>query len=208
MTSIAVRTDRGATGLGPSSLDLLKPAFSEGTREIVQHVQALQSPASPASLQPERDERADNRPLQERLFEALSEVKILTSQVAMHMDREWRDKLFHQLDALHDPAEWESDDTPIRKSSFATFLKAMLSIVPERRPGLGLSHAGYLIAAWTTDQDRLTIEFLPNDRVRWVLSLHSNEEIERYAGDTGVSLLADGLSKYHPEQWFSRAQKI
>jgi hypothetical protein len=196
------------TGLGPSSLALLKPAFSEGTREIVQHVQTLQSPASPASLHPQRDERPDKRPLQERLFDALREVKILTSQVAMHMDKEWRDKLFYQLDALHDPAEWEGDDQPIRKSSFETFLKAMLSISPERRPGLGLSHAGHLIAAWTTDEDRLTIEFLPNDRVRWVLSRHSNGEIERYAGDTGVSSLAAGLSKYHTERWFSRAQEI
>lgn len=36
------------------------------------------------------------------LFDPLSEVKILTSQLAMDLDREWRDKLFQLVDSLHD----------------------------------------------------------------------------------------------------------
>ena len=32
---------------------------------------------------------------------------------------------------------------------------------PSRRPGFGVSNRGYLIAAWTSGSDRLTIEFLP-----------------------------------------------
>jgi len=149
------------------------------------------------------------KPLQERLFDALANVKILTSQVAMHLERAWKDKLFRQLDSLHDPEEWEAGDLPIEQSSFATFLKAMLKINPERRPGLGLSSAGNLIAAWTTDQDRLTIEFFSNDRIRFVLSrrVPDDDDTERFAGDTSVARLAEGLAGYHPERWFSHAHK-
>ena len=174
-------------------------AFSEGTRAIERRVTELHNPPSPASLSTLRGEKT----LEERLFDATASVKILTSQVAMHLDREWRNKLFRQIDNLHDPEDWEADDEPLRQSSFATFLKANFEIKPRRRPGLGLSNGGNLIAAWTTDRDRLTIEFLPNDRVRWVLTRYHDDEPERFAGQTAVSRLVDGLAPYHPEDWFS-----
>lgn len=206
MTGIVVPT-RGETGrLAPRS-PWLETVLSNQTMEITQRVQALQNRPSPGSLRPEDIGTSSERPLHEHLFDALATVKIMTSQVAMHMDAKWRGKLFHQLDSLHDPAEWEEGDQPVQQSSFSTFLKGMLSIKPERRPGLGLSHAGHLIAAWTTRDDRLTIEFLPNDHVRWVLSLHGDDGTDRFAGDTSVARLAQGLASYHPEHWFEYVGK-
>jgi hypothetical protein len=144
----------------------------------------------------------------ERLFDALSRVKRLTAMVAMHLDAAWRKSLFSQLDGLHDPTEWELDDEPIREASFATFLKAIVEIKPERRPGLGLSKAGHLVAAWTTGRERLTIEFLPNDQVRWVLSrYYDDEEPVRIAGQMAVSRLVDQLAPYEPARWFCRESK-
>jgi|SRR5712692_2285486 len=174
-------------------------AFSEGTRTMERRVSDLRIPPSPASL----ISPIGGQPLEERLFDATANVKILTSQIAMHLEREWRDKLFRQLDSLHDPKEWEPDDEPIQQASFATFLKAIIQIKPKRRPGLGLSHAGYLIAAWTDKFDRLTIEFLPNDRVRWVIGRPRDDEPEHIAGQTRVSRLAETLAPYNPEIWFS-----
>src|SRR5260370_14230958 len=142
--------------------------------------------------------------IEERLFDALAVVKRLTATVAMHLDTEWRRTLFRQLDSLHDPEEWELDNEPVKQSSFATFLKAILRMRPERRPGLGLSQAGHLIAAWTTGRDRLTIEFLPYDHLRWVLSRYYNDEPVRIAGQMTVSRLAEQLAPYEPSRWFSR----
>jgi hypothetical protein len=179
----------------------LEPAFSPETKLLTRRVDALRNRRSPTFREPEPTSSKD---LAERLFDALASAKILTSAVAMHLDREGRDKLFRQLDSLHDLAEWEEGDEPLQQSSFATFLKAMLTINPRRRPGLGLSHTGHLIAAWTTDRDRLTIEFLPNDRVRWVLARYKDDEPDRFAGQTPVSRLAEGLEAHEPEHWFSR----
>lgn len=146
--------------------------------------------------------------LEQQLFDALAAVKILTSQVAMHLDRELRQKFFQQLDSLHDVQEWEPGDEPIREASFATFLKAILSINPARRPGLGLSNTGNLVAAWTTGRDRLTIEFQPNDRVRWVLARYRDtDEPARFAGQTHVFDLGEGLAPHHPEHWFSHEER-
>jgi hypothetical protein len=178
---------------------LYAAAFSEGTQEIERRVNELRIAPSPASLV----SRTHEQSLEERLFDATANVKILTSQIAMHLAREWRDKLFRQLDSLHDPKEWEPEDEPVRQASFATFLKAIIQIKPRRRPGLGLTHTGNLIAAWTEKTERLTVEFLPNDRVRWVIGRLRDDEPEHIAGQTHVSRLPDALAPYEPAIWFS-----
>ena len=172
--------------------------LSSATNNVEKLVSALKIPPSLASFPSSSNERT----IEEQLFAATANVKILTSQVAMHLDREWREKLFQQLDALHDSDEWEAEDKPIQQASFATFLKAICQIKPRRRPGFGLTHGGHLIAAWTVDQNRLTIEFLSNDRVRWVVSRIYENERDKFAGETSVSRLENILRPYHPEVWF------
>lgn len=179
----------------------LHSALSADTNKIAEWINGLRRP-SPASLT--GTTTVEGPPLEARVFEALAAAKILTSHVAMHLEREFRNKLFRQLDSLHDTAEWEDSDEPINQPSFQTFLKAILTIKLERGPGLGLSRTGNLIAAWTTGRDRLTIEFLPNDRVSWVLARYDDtDEPARFAGQTRVSQLKEGLAPHRPEHWFS-----
>jgi hypothetical protein len=181
---------------------LLPEVSSTALNEIARQLEELKIPPSPASL----SLTSQPRNLQESLFDATASVKILAAQVAMHMDKNWREKLFRQIDSLHDLEEWDSEDKPIRRASFATFLKAILQVKPQRHPGLGLSYEGYLIAAWTLGQDRLITEYLPNDRVRWILTRHIDGEIERASGQTIVSRLTECLAAYQPEHWFFDAK--
>ena len=194
----------GTTAANWTMYTSLRSALSRETNIIAEWVDQLRKP-SPASISPE----PEGQSLERRAFDALAHAKILTSHVAMHLEPETRERLFWQLDSLHDIDEWEDGDEPLNQSSFETFLKAILNIRPERRPGLGLSHTGNLIAAWTTSRDRLTIEFLPNDRVGWVLARYRDdtEEPDRFAGQTRVSELIEGLAPYRPEHWFSHASK-
>ena len=129
-------------------------------------------------------------------------MKILTSQVAMHLEPKFRAKLFSQIDALHDLSEWDPDDKPVQKFSFSTFLRMVLHIKPERHFSLGLTHTGNLIAVWLDGKDRLTIEFLANDVVKWVLSRSVEGDIERSAGQGTLLRLLSYLAPFHPESWF------
>ena len=166
-------------------------------------VGSLQNPPSPGSIPGIKQDD-----LAHQLFNALAQVKIFTSQVAMHLDTEWRHKLFRQLDSLHDIAEWEPGDEPIQRELFVTFLRAILSIRPKRCPGLGLSQAGHLVAAWTTtNDDRLTIVFLAHDRVRWVLSRHKGQVPERFAGETKVRRIGCQLSTIQPRSLVLRCSR-
>lgn len=180
----------------------LEPAFSSEANQLARQIDALR-PLTPSPTSLEHEPLAEKN-LAERLFDALATAKTLTALVAMHFDHARRDKLFRQLDSLHDLAEWEEGDEPLQRSSFGTFLKAMLTVNPERQPGLGLSQGGNLIGAWTVDRDRLTIEFLPNDWVKWVLARYKEDnEPRRFAGQIPLSELAEGLAPHRPEHWFS-----
>src|SRR5947207_2982898 len=122
MSGMLVQSPRGTaapqTGFVPNELE---PAFSAETRKIARQIDALRIGRSPAST---IQASAAEKGLPEQVFEALAAAKILTSQVAMHLERAWRDRLFQQLDTLHDTSEWEEGDEPMRQSSFVTFLKA------------------------------------------------------------------------------------
>ena len=148
-----------------------------------------------------------DKPLPERLYDALARVKLLTAQVSMHLDTEWRSRIFEQLDDLLDAEDWHEDDDPIKASSFETFLRMIIFHNTLRRPGFGVSNRGYLIAAWTSGSDRLTTEFLPNDKVRWVLSCEVDDETERAAGETPVRRLMEVLAPYSPPRWFADAPR-
>ncbi len=146
----------------------------------------------------------DSAALEDRLFDATAAVKILTSQVAMHVGRKWRDKLFQQIDALHDIDEWYEEDMPIDKNAFSSFIKGILFINPSCYPGIGLSHQGHVLAAWVKGRNRLILEFLPGDRVKWIVSkLLEDGEMERATGDTSVSRLHLCLAPYSPESWLN-----
>jgi hypothetical protein len=143
----------------------------------------------------------------ERLDAALAGAKVMISNVVMHLDRQWRDGLFAQLDDLLDIQDWHDDDEPLQAESFRTFLRLILLQKPKRRPGLGLSHRGHLVAAWTTGPDRLTLECAPDDTVRWVLSYAMNGERERAAGETHVARLPEVLRPYRPARWFADVEQ-
>lgn len=175
-----------------------RPYMSAQMQELESRLQQLRSPLTPSMLGSQVHERS----LEEKLFDATAGVKVMTSQVAMYLDSQWRSKLFNQIDSLHDVDEWEQGDEPLQRESFATFLKAICELKPKKRPGLGLTPSGQLITAWTAGSSRLTIEFLGNNRVKWVISRMVDDEIENYVGDTTVNRLAVGLKPHHTEEWF------
>lgn len=140
--------------------------------------------------------------LAERLFDSRSGFKVAFATVAMHLSKDWRDRLFRQIDSLLDPDEWDERDAPVGRASSLTFIRLMLFLRPFRRPGLGVSHEGHLVAAWTSDSGRLTLVCRPDDQIRWLVSRRMEDgQIETAAGDTVVARLKEVIEPYQPASW-------
>lgn len=143
------------------------------------------------------------RSIEERLYDSRAFCKIKTAEVAMYLDPDWRTGFFSQIDSLMDCENWEDDDLPVSQDSFTTLLRLLLLIKPKRRPGLGSTSMGNIIAAWTVENDRLTIECMPKDSIRWVLSRQFHETRESAAGEIKLPRLEAALAPYNPECWFN-----
>jgi hypothetical protein len=146
--------------------------------------------------------------IQERLELRLLSFKKMTSPIAMYLDRGWRAQLFETLDKLFDVDDWDSDFTLPLEQSFATFLRLVIHIHPTKRPGLGLSARGYVLASWSRDRDRIVIECLPHDELRWVLSQSNDGRRESAAGKNRIQRLVELIEGYEPDRFFKDGDKV
>jgi hypothetical protein len=141
--------------------------------------------------------------LEERLYGSRAACKIRTATVAMHLDAEWRSKLFAQIDSLLGLEDWDPLDAPVIEPSFATFLRMLLLVKPKRRPGIGATHDGNIVAMWTRGSDRLTVTCLAADNVKWSVVRIVEGDRESAAGQTALPRLLGVLQPYAPELWFA-----
>ncbi len=144
--------------------------------------------------------------LEEKLYESRAAFKVYASQVSMHLGRDWLAKLFAQIDSTLDVEEWDPRDPPPQLTTAQTFIRMLLILKVNRKPGMGVSNAGNFVAAWTDGNDRLTVECFADDRVRWVLSRKIGAEVERAAGEGKIDRLKDFLAPYKPDIWFEYAK--
>ncbi len=140
-----------------------------------------------------------------QLAEKRTAFKRVAASVGMHLDPDWRNRLFSKLDSLIDPEEWDCDFALPSEQSFSTFLRMIIYLHPTKRPGLGLSAKGHFLASWSNLDDRIVIECLANDEVRWVLS---RAACDLRAGRTKIYRIPDVIHPYEPDHLFRDGDKI
>ncbi len=102
--------------------------------------------------------------LEASLFRNRADLKILASQVAMHLSNEERCALFLAIDRLLDHAEWEDESSQIDESAFRSYLRFIIFARPRRFPNLGVAPTGTLLVGWRKDEKSVHAEFLPEDQ--------------------------------------------
>jgi hypothetical protein len=180
-----------------SDPDLATAGVGEGSRAIYQASVQSRAHSILRSLPPSS--------LAEELFDARARAKQITARLAMpmlHLSREWRDRFFSQLDGLMDVEQWDPEDRPVTEASFTTLIRMLVLLASERRPGLGASSDGHIVAVWAKDRNRLTIECLGGDAIRWVVLLYHDNQREIASGENQLDRLNDILQPYHPGRFF------
>lgn len=150
--------------------------------------------------------RTAGRDFAEQLFDSLASFKIKTASVAMHLGPEERTRFFGKLDLLMDGEEWEDSDPLPTLATFSTLLRLLLTLRPRVGPSIGLTYDGHLVAAWQVGPNRLTIECLPNDGIKWAVVKVAGEELETAAGATKLEHLRRVVEPYDLSTWISSAQ--
>jgi hypothetical protein len=102
--------------------------------------------------------------LEAKLFDNAAGLKVALSRIAMHLAPGWRTVIFSQLDTLLDPNSWQDDSAFIQESTFGTFLRFIIFAAPTRLPSLGVGSTGHILAAWNSGDQRIAVEFLPDDK--------------------------------------------
>lgn len=197
-----------ALQIGRPTIAALTSGIGEFSQLLNTRIEQAVRPAQTIAPLAMRHAAVPKKTLEERLFDSLASFKVRTATVAMHLDHGWRERLFAQLDNLMALESWETDDLPPSLASFSTFLRMLILLKPQRRPGLGATADGHLIATWTAGSDRLTIECLPNDIARWHLSVIIQDDRERAAAETPLVRLSTVLQPYDPLRWFADADRI
>ncbi len=151
---------------------------------------------------------AKSETIEGQLAEKRAACKRVAASVGMHLDADWRTRLFAKLDSLIDPDEWDRDFALPSEQSFSTFLRMIIYLHPTKRPGLGLSAKGHFLASWSKLDDRIVIECLANDDVRWVLSHAVGELRESGAGKTKIHRIPDVIHPYEPDHLFRDGDKL
>jgi hypothetical protein len=146
--------------------------------------------------------------IEDQLRIKLAAVKRVLTAVSMYFDASWRHELIQKLERFHDPEDWEEDREFPSERSFATFLRTIIYLHPTKRPGIGLSAYGNFLASWRRGDDRIVIEFLPNDELKWVLSQTVDGERESGAGINQIYRLPDLIAGYEPERFFNDGEKL
>lgn len=104
-----------------------------------------------------------------QLFDNAAQLKIMLSQIAMHMSSASRNAIFAQLDFLLKLEDWQDDSALIEGATFNTFIRFLIFAAPNRLPSLGVGLTGHVLAAWNKGDQHISIEFLPNDYVTAIL---------------------------------------
>lgn len=166
-------------------------------------VASYSDPAQAFSLNPRLSAGATGS-WEEALLRARAVCKFEARKFAMLFDPDWHTRLFRQLDMLMDVEEWDPADMPVTRDSFATLLRLLMILRRMRRPGVGIAYGGNIVATWSIDSlDRLAVECLPNDRVRWIVTRRLEEGSESAAGETILDRLIGNLKPYNPEHWLA-----
>jgi hypothetical protein len=150
----------------------------------------------------------ENATLAEGLALRLLSFKRMTSPISRYLDRSWHAQLFERLDILFDAEDWDDDFVLPLEASFETFLRLIIYLHPTTRPGIGLSSRGYILASWSKDGDRIVIECLPKDELRWVLSQTNEDRRESAAGKNRIQRLVELIEGYEPDRFFKNGHKV
>lgn len=129
-----------------------------------------------------------------RLFRNRAELKLLTSQIAMHLASGERNKIFRALDRLLAIEHWDGDSSLVDAKAFRSFLRFMIYSRPKKFANLGVGATGTVLAAWRRSRERVVhVEFFPDDECLAIITARFDRGLETLVREGNVARLREAL---------------
>ncbi len=137
--------------------------------------------------------RAGVEGLEATLFENKADLKLLISQVAMHLALDERRSLFSAIDRLLSSADWEDDSSQINQEAFRSFLRFAIYSRLHGIPNIGVGPDGTVLAGWHANEQAVHVEFRPKDEAVAFIRTQSARGPERIAWRGHIARLQDAI---------------
>ena len=150
-----------------------------------------------------------NTTIEETLFDNRGLLKTIAVKYGLsYIDPLVKEQLFKQIDWLLDVEDWEEEDTLANPNTFKTLMKFILNTNPVQSPYLGLADSGNIIATWINNDNKLRLECMANDCVKWFVSCVFDGKNERTYGETySLERLQAVLKPFENAGWFKENGK-
>lgn len=155
----------------PPSWAVIPVATASSNRIVDASLSGALTASTPSPTGPDFGVSAINRTsaddIQTRAFDKASDLKVETSQRAMHLDARQRRELFQRIDQVLDPEDLESDANLVKTETYVGFLRLVIAERVSRVPAFGISLDGDLLAAWwhVEPEKRLFARFTGGDHI-------------------------------------------
>jgi hypothetical protein len=141
--------------------------------------------------------------LENQLFNNRASLKVLVSQVAMHLAKEERDDIFKQIDSLLDIEAWVDDSNFVLVGSMKTFLRFAIAAGKIKRPSLNVTNNRNLLATWfAKDGGQASVEFYESDSVVMLVSRRIDGVPHSLAYKGKLHSLDNALKALGADSWY------
>jgi hypothetical protein len=146
--------------------------------------------------------------VQHLLFNNRANLKILVSQVAMHLEKLERDDIFLQLDYLLSENSWVDDSNLLNLKSMSCFLRFLIANGKLKRPSLNITDNENLMATWFGEDGMLSIEFCPDDLVILLISKKDGQSSRNLAYRGIFDLVEKSTAVFDANDWYRETTRL
>jgi hypothetical protein len=135
--------------------------------------------------------RSMQKTFEQRVTDALVQLKAAAAEYAMHLSSAQRETIFNQLESIINVEDWYEEDEFPKLNSFKDLLAWSIYADVPQWDSLGVDDDGDILVAWHNDQVTLTANFDGNRLVRWTSRYQEEgDAVAHAAGDCSLRQFA------------------
>ena len=160
------------------------PGLTQGT--LQQNLTSIPAIAGKSVTQASNQSQEVHKTFSEKVFDHAVLLKVLLAQYTMHLNNQFRERTFLEIDRLLNDQDWYEEDTFPNEPSFRSFVSWSIYTSEFDWTSLGISNDGNTLVAWKAGESLITANFTKEEFVRWTARISSKTGSSHIAGSSPI----------------------